>query len=117
MEIALSAMLLTRLKSTVLKKKKIMFLIGSGCSLPEITNGPGVPSAQEIVNDIKQIFVENGDSEVYDEFFETIQGDINDYQKATQALVQGFGQDEVNNVIIKAVLKSRITIKYIPNLP
>ena len=104
---ASSEMLLVRLHAAMKQGKKIAVLTGSGLTTPNLPKGEmGVSSTSDIVRDIRQVFVSHNEEVLFNSHVNQNLPAAEQYQSAMQTLLSCFGQDELNNVIIKAVLNS-----------
>jgi len=102
-------MLLVRLSSIIKKERKINVLVGSGLTVANLSNSErGVSSITEIVNDIENIFIQNDAVALLKERMKVEFSEFDKYQTAMQTLLSCFGQDELNNVIVKAVLNAMV---------
>jgi hypothetical protein len=104
-------MFFTSLRLDARKKKKITFLFGSAISFPH--NGrPGVPSAGDIVNTIKEYFTENGIDGEYDKYI-TNNKDKSPYQASFEYLLGVSDTDEVENIMNRVMSNVRNGEKWI----
>jgi len=100
-------MLLLRLQNAIKQGKKIAILAGSGLTLANLEKGElGVSSANEIVEDIRQLFISHNQENLFNSHVTDSLHPPEKYQAAMQTLLSCFGQDELNKVIIRAVLSS-----------
>ncbi|MDB5120699.1 MAG: hypothetical protein JWN56_1917 [Sphingobacteriales bacterium] len=102
-------MFISRVKSAFNQKKHFTFLLGSGCTLANNPTEKGVSSVKEIINQIKSIFETDNQSDLIEEVFQIDDETQNHYQLAINTLLQSYGQDDVNKVIVNAVLNARST--------
>lgn len=102
-------MLISRLVSGYNQKKQFTFLLGSGCTLSNTPTEKGVSSVSEIVSQIKGIFENDNQLDILAETLSTTNQNSNEYQVAINTLLQCYGQDDVNKVIVNAVLNARNT--------
>ncbi|WP_010490794.1 SIR2 family protein [Pseudomonas sp. S9] len=87
--------------------REIIFFFGSALSLPESEGAPGVPSVVDILSLVEETLIDTPSA------FASVrdQPDVGAaYQKAFQQLQAYRGQDAVNEVIRRAVFKSRKVI-------
>lgn len=102
-------MLLVRLSSIIKQDKKINVLVGSGLTVSNLANSErGVSSIGEIISDIQNIFECNDAGSLLQERLKNEFSEFEKYQAAMQTLLSCFGQDELNKVIVKAVLNAMI---------
>ncbi|RZK14351.1 MAG: hypothetical protein EOO43_16475, partial [Flavobacterium sp.] len=99
-------MLISRLRTGYNQKKQITFLLGSGCTLSNNPLEKAVSSVSEIVSQIKQIFEKDNQLDIINDAL-SLKSTENQYQVAMNTLLQCYGQDDVNKVIVNAVLNCR----------
>lgn len=110
--------LVLRLFNVQRQGKKIALLVGSGLTLPNLKDLElGVSSVSDIVQDIKDYFFKIQSVEIYEKYVRTESPDPEKYQAAMLALLSSAGQDELNNVIIRAVLNSMVNKSVITDMP
>ena len=110
--------LIIRLLNVQKQGKKVALLVGSGLTLPNLGNLElGVSSVSEIVQDIKEYFSKIHSLEIFDKYVHIDKPEPEKYQSAMLALLSSAGQDELNNVIIRAVLNSMINKSVITAMP
>jgi len=102
-------MLISRLLSGFNQKKQFTFLLGSGCTLSNNSSIRGVSSVSEIVSQIKLQFEADNQVDLLLNALKTGIDSGNEYQIAMNTLLQCYGQDDVNKVIVNAVLNARKT--------
>lgn len=111
-----SDILILRLLNAKKQGKKIALLVGSGLTLPNKAE-LGVSSVSEIVSDIKDYFTKIQSQEIYEKYININNSAAENYQSAMLALLSSAGQDELNNVIIRAVLNAMINKSVLTDLP
>ncbi|HDY7472752.1 TPA: SIR2 family protein [Vibrio vulnificus] len=87
-------------------KKEIALLIGSPLSAPDEQDGLGVPNVRGVLEIIDEV-ITNLDG-LKEEYLVAVEGlgDAEKYQKAFTFLQENTSQDEINEIIRRAVLKS-----------
>jgi hypothetical protein len=100
-------MLLVRLINAKRQGEKIAILVGAGLTMSNLAKSePGVSSVSEIIEDIKLLFKQHALLDIYAKHVSESASNSEKYQASMSALLSAFGQDELNNVIIRAVLNS-----------
>ncbi|TDG36508.1 hypothetical protein EZJ43_08305 [Pedobacter changchengzhani] len=100
-------MLISRINAGFKQKKQFTFLLGSGCTLSNGAGSRGVSSVSEVISLIKGQFEADGQLDILEDALMIENKESNPYQIAMNTLLQCYGQDDVNKVIITAVLNAR----------
>lgn len=102
-----SKALAARVKRALENNEKLTFLIGSGLTCPTSSPyQPGVLGVSEIVEDITKYLSKCNALDVLEDEKNRAGGE-NEYQVAMRTLLICAGQDELNKVIVNAVLNAR----------